>query len=382
MDSDMTSSRLSRRDFLKLTGVGLGALAMRPLRGVLPLENFPTDKKLGRVCIDGKVDVKAIPHDGAATVKTLYEDAVVEWLREAVGPKPYSINRRWVQTPEGYIYASYLQPVYNRPNTPLTALPEGKNGFWAEVTVPYVNLILEGDSPHSPWAKDIIETYHRSPRFYYSQVFWVDAIKTGSDGKIYYRINEDGGRPPGVTGGSYGDLFWAEGAAFRPLTEEDVAPIHPDVDPNDKKIVINLTYQTLSCFEGNTEVFFCRISSGAKWDAYGNAVDTWSTPLGNGQSTWRKAISIHMSGGTTGAGYDTPGISFPIFFNGSGVAIHAAFWHNDFGSPRSHGCVNVTPEDAKWLFRWTTPYVSLDQGDVQMTWPEHGTFIDVVERTF
>ena len=45
---------------------------------------------------------------------------------------------------------------------------------------------------------------------------------------------------------------------------QDVAPISPDIDPAEKKIIANVTYQTLSCFEGNNEVFFCRISSGAE----------------------------------------------------------------------------------------------------------------------
>ena len=62
-----------------------------------------------------------------------------------------------------------------------------------------------------------------------------------------------------MTGGSYGDIYWAEGAAFRPLTEEETAPISPDVDPVTKKVVVNLTYQTLSCFEGSREVYFCRV---------------------------------------------------------------------------------------------------------------------------
>ena len=68
--------------------------------------------------------------------------------------------------------------------------------------------------------------------------------------------------------------------------------------------------------------------------------------------------------------------------NGDGIAIHAAFWHNDFGTRRSHGCVNVCAEDAKWLFRWTTPYVSLDDHEVSLDWPNHGTVVKVVKRTF
>ena len=373
----MKTSYLSRRDFLKLAGASLGALALRTYNQDLPLLQFPNAERLGRVCIDGRVDVKVAPSDGAATVSTIYSDAVVEWLREVIGPMQGRINQRWVETPAGYIYAADLQPVRNLPNTPLTAMPEGKIGFWAEVTVPYVDLYLDNPPPRSPWAKDLIETYRLNPRLYYTQVAWIDQIKTDDTGRIYYRFNEDVGH-----GFGYGDIFFAEGAAFHPLTEEEIAPIHPEVDPNIKKVVVDRTanYQNLSCLEGNTEVYFCRVSTGTVWGASGNAGDKYLTPLGE-HTTWRKIISLHMSGGTTGAGYDTPAVSWTTLFSGEGIAVHAAFWHNDFGSPRSHGCVNARPEDAKWIFRWTTPAVSLEQSDIQLQWPNGGTHVIVKERT-
>jgi lipoprotein-anchoring transpeptidase ErfK/SrfK len=75
-------------------------------------------------------------------------------------------------------------------------------------------------------------------------------------------------------------------------------------------------------------------------------------------------ISTHMSGGTTGAGYDTPGIGWTVLFSSDGAAIHSTFWHNDFGLARTHGCVNAMPEDARWIFRWTVPDVPYNPGDV------------------
>jgi hypothetical protein len=63
------------------------------------------------------------------------------------------------------------------------------------------------------------------------------------------------------------------------------------------------------------------------------------------------------------------------------VAIHGAHWHNAYGEPRSHGCVNVTAEDAKWIFRWSTPYVSLEAGEERRSLPEHGTVVKSVKTT-
>jgi lipoprotein-anchoring transpeptidase ErfK/SrfK len=90
-----------------------------------------------------------------------------------------------------------------------------------------------------------------------------------------------------------------------------------------------------------------------------------------------------MSANTaSNSGYDTAGVSWPTFINGDGVAIHAVFWPNDFGMKRSHGCINVRPEDAKWIFRWTNPHVALEQSEIRMQWPNVGTQFIVGERLY
>lgn len=374
---------LSRRDFLKLSGVGLGALAFNPFkpeRSPLALPQFPVSDRLGRVF--SKIDVHTEPSFNAPSVKVLYDDEIVVWQQEVVTRGALDmniINQRWVRTPDGYIYAPQLQPVRNVPNTPVTALPSGQLGFWAEVTVPYVDMRLEGAAA-SPHIKTLLEG-NFPVRLYYSQVVWIDQIAQDG-GVIFYRFNENGGRPAGITGGSYGDLLWGEASAFRLLTPEDVAPISPDIDPTSKKVVVDRTenYQTLSCYEGSQEVYFCRVSTGQYRDVYGNPVTEYLTPLGE-HTTWRKSISIHMSGGTTGTGYDTPAVSWSTLFSGEGYAIHAAYWHNNFGVPRSHGCVNCQPEDAKWIFRWATPANSLTEGDIVSEGLTNGTHVIVQELT-
>ena len=374
---------LSRRDFLKLTGVGLGALAFNPFkpeRSPLALPQFPVGERLGRIF--SKTDIHSEPNFNAPAVKTVYDDEIVVWQQEVITSgalDPNIINQRWARTPDGYIYAPSLQPVKNLPNPPQVAIPNGQAGFWAEVTVPYVDMRLEGAAA-SPHIKALLEG-NFPVRMYYSQVVWIDQIAQ-DNGVVYYRFNENGGRPAGITGGSYGDLLWGDASAFRPLTAEEVAPIHPDVDPVSKKVIVDRTenYQTLSCLEGAEEVYFCRVSTGQYRDSFGNPVTEYLTPLGE-HTTWRKSISIHMSGGTTGTGYDTPAVSWSTLFSGEGYAIHAAFWHNNFGVPRSHGCVNCQPEDAKWIFRWATPVNSLTEGDVVSEGLTNGTHVIVQELT-
>jgi lipoprotein-anchoring transpeptidase ErfK/SrfK len=56
--------------------------------------------------------------------------------------------------------------------------------------------------------------------------------------------------------------------------------------------------------------------------------------------------------------YDHRDVPWVAYFS-EGYALHAAYWHDDFGTPKSHGCVNLSPADARWLFQWTEPPVPL-----------------------
>jgi L,D-transpeptidase catalytic domain len=369
---------LSRRDFLKLAGVGLGALAFRPPTSFdfesffapKRLPQFPASDIIGRT-VDPDINLRSSPADDPNNViSKLGADVLVEWGRQVVGSVTGLSNQRYVETPQGYIYASVLQPTRNLPNTALTEMPAGQKGFWAEVTVPYIELAHEGVVA-SPWLQDHI-AYNFRPKLYYGQVVWIDKIRT-ENGFPEYRWNED--VPHGYGYGAYGEFFWGDGAGFKVLTDAEVAPISPDVDQNDKKISANLDYQTLSCYEGNTEVYFCRISSGLGYDpSTGLESDKLATPVGNLLTHW-KIVSLNMTAGTFQSGYSTPAVPWNTMISGDGVAIHGAFWHNAFGEKRSHGCINVSPEDAKWIFRWTTPYVSLAQSELRISLPDHGTIV-------
>ncbi len=344
---------ITRQDFIRLATLSLGAVALRPLASLITLADFPKKERLGRVS-RGSAELKARPDLDSQTVGVIYEDAVVPWLREVVAQKPTLIfnNQKWVETPDGYIYGALLQPVRNLPNQPISSLPKTSlgNGMWVEVTVPYVDTIMENKPSSNSWVEALVEQ-GLPVRLYYSQVFWVDRIKKTEKGQVLYRVN------PNYYGGV--DLLWAAAEAFRPISTDELMAIHPDAE--EKKVVIDLTYQTLSCYEGKREIYFCTVSTGAKFDMFGNLVDKWSTPIGSHRVA-RKFISLQMSGGTTGAGYDLPGIGWTVIFVTGGVAIHSTFWHNNFGDRMSHGCVNTRPEDAKWIFRWTQPNVLSDPG--------------------
>ena len=274
---------------------------MRPwptLQAIQPLPEFPAAERLGRVAV-GMIELKQRPDPDSPTLGVLYEDAVLPWLGERSGVMPAYIfnNQRWVETPQGYIYGPYLQPVWNRPNPPVESLPNSSiaPGMWVEVTVPYAEATLDREASSNSWV-EARQEQGLPLRVYYSQTFWVDQIKSDEQGRKFYRVN------PNYYGGV--DMLWAAAEAFRPLTDAELAPLHPDAA--DKSIRVDIRHQSLTCLEGNREVYYCRVSTGAKFNMFGEVVDKWATPVGP-HSITRKYISLQMSGGTTGAGYDLPG---------------------------------------------------------------------------
>jgi lipoprotein-anchoring transpeptidase ErfK/SrfK len=368
----------TRRKFIKTGLLGAGAVALMPFvhltgnsptRSALALPDWPDYPQLGRVCM-GMREIKSKPSFDSDTTKVIYDDAVVGWLREVIGAPDLNRgkNRRWVETPDGYVYAPDLQPCKNIRNKPLTSLPDNPSGkgMWAEVTVPLVPISLA----NPPARSDVLKNPNRPFALYYGEIYWIDGMRTMDDGSVQYHVTEKHASP--------GDMFWADATGFRQVNEEDLKPISPGV--TGKKIVIDVGYQTLACYEGKDQVYFCRISSGAKFDSNGNAVDKWSTPVSPYLSVARKYISIHMAGGSRASGYELFGVSWTSIFATGGVAIHATYWHNNYGEPMSHGCVNATPEDSKFVYLWTLPNVPYDPGKIEIT-DYSGTSVVVIDSS-
>ena len=127
--------------------------------------------------------------------------------------------------------------------------------------------------------------------------------------------------------------------------------------------------QSVTAFEGDGAVLMARCSSGGKGT---------KTPLGQ-FLTFHKGPTIHMTNdGEAGAGhgYDLPGVPWVSFFTGTGISFHGTYWHNDYGTPRSHGCVNLLPADAKFIYRWTSPVVPADTQYLYK--PGEGTRVEIV----
>ena len=348
-------SKLSRRDFLKMSSLALGGLAFSPFK---PDSIDFDDSTVVRVATNS-VSVYSGPSDKNRITGTWFRDELVHVYDEVVADEPEN-NPVWFRVWGGYLHRSRLQRVRFLYNLPLDYIPEGTR-YLAEITVPFTQ----------PWR--LTKTYgwqplnmppdmSTNPPIYYESLHWIDGVVEGPNGELWYRIFDD-------LDGSY----YVAAAHLRILQPEEFAPISLDVPPESKRIEVNLTTQTLTALEFDKAVYQTKIASGIPASRRSENEISTTTPNGN-FNIQEKMPAKHMGssyyGSTPGNfladadGYVLPGVSWTCFFTEVGHAFHGTYWHENFGSPMSHGCINMRSEEAKWLFRWTYPVFDLAEGNI------------------
>jgi hypothetical protein len=317
--------RLSRREFLRSVGmVGAGLVCPDALLRQVgmqdatlppPLAMNWDGSSLGRILLN-VMTVYVEPTWRAKHTGFYYYNDVVPILGTAYGEGLYSTNPIWLLTDEGYIYSSWVQPVADQPTNP--AVPIGEGGAWGEVVVPIT------------WARNGPgDDAYGLHRVYYSQVQRITGMENGR-----YHVAE-----------IYGGQFWLDAAHVRIIPPEEVAPISPHIPPEEKRIEVSVRDQMVRAYEGDTVVFTARAATGVP-----------DSPTSFGEfRVMDKRHGQRMIGGQTGGGYNLPGIPWICYFTNSWVALHGCYWHNDYGRPHSNGCVNLSSEASKGLFRWTMP---------------------------
>ncbi len=123
----------------------------------------------------------------------------------------------------------------------------------------------------------------------------------------------------------------------------------PRVGPNDKWVQVRVTWGFLVAYEGDTPVYAAAMSPGAD----GINPRAHATRRGRHHIGW-KMISADMHGTDKGAPWLVDEVPWVQYYDDS-YALHGAWWHDEFGRPKSHGCVNLPPADARWLFHWMDP---------------------------
>lgn len=130
----------------------------------------------------------------------------------------------------------------------------------------------------------------------------------------------------------------------------------PWADERTTWIDVSLLRQTLVAYERRIPKYVTLISSGK--DGVRDAQTSQATLQGQ-FVIHTKHLTAPMSGSGEGGSFDLKAVPHVQYFSG-GYGLHAAYWHDSFGQPKSHGCINLSPLDARWLFHWTEPQLPQD----------------------
>jgi len=143
------------------------------------------------------------------------------------------------------------------------------------------------------------------------------------------------------------------------------------VSNQDKWIDIDLSEQKLKAWEEGNLFLETLISSGLPW-----------TPTPQGEFIiWIKLRATKMEGGQGRYYYNLPNVPYVMFFENTkvprwrGYSLHGTYWHNDFGNPRSHGCVNLPTPIAERLYYWTSPVIPQGKNMIYASADDPGTRI-------
>ncbi len=366
----LESQSISRREFLKLGGAGIAAslgiltpntrfitsllerLESHPFVEDFDVKAFPNSIQLaksqqGRV-LEGSVNVYDAPSFDGVRVNTYWQDFVLPLSGITVGKSQDSFNMVWYKVgDEGYVHSGSLQPVFTVTNPIREDIPAG--GTLAEVTVPFTDA-------HWDPGKDEPVAY----RFYYATTYWVMELVKDEEGLPWYGVRDD----------KWEYMYYVPAAHLRLVPGDELRPISANVPPDMKRIEVHIPEQVMIAYEYDQPVFMARVASGAVFRD-----GDYSTPVGRHQ-VFHKRASRHMARGNLAAsGYDLPGVPWNSYITEDGIAFHGTYWHNNFGRPRSHGCINLTPQAAKWVYLWTQPEAPPDQED---TYKKTGTNVDVI----
>ncbi|MDI3286381.1 L,D-transpeptidase [Polyangium sp. 15x6] len=264
--------------------------------------------------------------------------------------KTFSWNSRtWYKTTAGLVAPSDRMYIVKPPTSQGIDVPEG---------VKQVGFILATKS-----SKFEIDDEHKNvkvkgpaPRFTAVGLTGVTATVKS----VVYRQTTEG--------------WWMKGVD---ATYTEPGPPPADLAPGEKWIDVNITRKTILAIEGDKPVYAALVSPGRRST---NKAKDHSTIKG----TFRireKHIAVTMDGDGTVAGdlpYSIEDVPYVAYFEGS-YALHGAFWHSNFGREMSHGCVNLSPLDAKKIFFWAEPRLPRGWHAVWSTPENRGTLVVVHE---
>jgi len=333
-----SNQKFTRRDFLKISLTALGGLAFTPFTNE---GDEYLEENLGRIATT-QVSVYSKPSDNSLILHQRFRDDLIHIYDEVISEDGPGYNPLWYRVWGGYIHSAHVQRVKVCFNPVISHISE--SGQLVQVTVPYSQSSIYNER-NNEWQ----QVY----RLYYGSNHWVIGVDEGPDGEDWYRILDDLTK----------DEYHAPAKHFRPILADELQPISPDIPLGSKRLEVSIAQQQVTAYEYDEVVRQVKISSGMIKSVAPGEVPT-ATPKGTFYIT-SKMPSKHMGGGQLTndlEAYVLPGVPWVSFFETeTGVAFHGTYWHQNFGTTMSHGCINMTNEDAKWIYLWSMPVIKSNE---------------------
>lgn len=252
---------------------------------------------LGRVTRGG-FTLHERPRTESDVLQEFPVDSHLQITDATVGEEDTSPNRIWYELDgTGFAHSRFIQHGEHVLNDEDTSIPE--DGCLGEITVPFVDAHTRAD-----------QNSHIIYRFYYGATFWVLERFIHDEDSVWYKLLDDR---------NYA-VFYVPAKCVRLVPDSELSPISPRVPADDKQIVVDLSTQSLTAYEGEDVVFMSRISSGVLLREGG-----FATPKGHYRTT-RKRPCRHMANPANdyGSGFDLPGVPWVSYFTSNSVAFHGA----------------------------------------------------------
>jgi len=326
----MTKKTLSRRNFVKIAALSLGTLAFRPMREATQQFSQPRMVRVSGTGNVKSVSIHRSPNEESAILYQRTKDDIINVYEEIESEFGPGYNPIWYRVWGGYVHRKWLVEVKHILNPLTDSIHE--EGQLGEITVPYTRAMMF--SSRNGW-----EPVYR---LYYQTHHWIRDIITGPDGRPWYQLQDQ----------LLKIKYAIPAEHMRVLDDSEFEPISPDVPHGEKRVEISIARQILTAYEGNSIVNQVKVSTG-------QLTRQRQTPIGEFNID-PKHPSKHMGYGQVTSdiyAYELVGVPWNCFFEWQGgIASHGTYWHDNFGTPMSLGCVNMRNHDAKWLYLWTTPH--------------------------
>lgn len=335
MADSLDLRQFSRREFLRFSSAALiSALALSRTSFAYADASILQSAATPLCRLTRKhLDLFDIPSENGKVIRELALDEVLPITNTAIGSDDSTNNRIWYElNREGFIHSGEVQPVANKLNEMVTNIPAA--GLLAEVSVPFTDAVYDLQKPEE------------SIRLYFATTHWILGVTKDSAGKWWYEVLED----------FYQKSYYVNPKHLRVIPLDELTPLSSHVPAIEKRIEVRLADQLVIAYEGDAQVQLFRCSAGV------NKADVSLTPVGDFTTDYKRP-SRHMIDGNDHHmnTFNLPGVPWISYLDVNGISFHGTYWHNNFGVPMSHGCINLPPDSAKWIYRWTNPVVGIGE---------------------